>query len=209
MRTLSAPTVRSARIVGLAAVPVAILLAGAMVWQASDAAFTATTRNSGNSWSTGQVALTDDDLGAAAFTAENLVPGQTGQKCIVVTSNSTVPGEVRAYMQNLSPSAAGLESRITFQVERGSGGTFNDCTGFTPIPGALAPQPLSTLATVNNNYSNGGAEWETAGTAGESATYRGTWTFNTTGMSQQEIDALQGSRTSVDIVWELQSDTAN
>ncbi len=39
-------------------------------------------------------------------------------------------------------------------------------------------------------------------------TYRGTWTFDTANMSQTQIDALQGSRVSVDLVWELQSNDA-
>ncbi|CAN5233810.1 hypothetical protein BH11ACT2_BH11ACT2_06180 [soil metagenome] len=198
-----------ARIVAaFAAGPLAVIIAGGLVWQASDAAFTSTTRNSGNAWSAGQVTLTDDDLGAAAFTVENLVPGETGQKCIVVTSNSNVAGEVRAYMQNLSASAAGLQDHILFQVEQGtstSGGTFNDCTGFVPAAGALPAASLSTLDVVNHDYSTGGARWATTGTAGESHVYRGTWTFDTTGLTQQQINALQGSRVSVDLVWELQS----
>ena len=201
---MRAPAVRARRIAGLSAAPVAVLVAGVMVWQDS----TATTRNSGNSWATGQVALTDDDAGRAGFTVENLVPAQTGQKCIVVTSSSTVEGEVRAYVQNLSGSAAGPEDRITLQVEGGTAGSFNDCTGFTPVPGALPAQPLSTLARVNSDYISGGAAWDTTGTAGESSTYRGTWTFDTAGMTQAQIDALQGSRVIVDLVWDLQSDDA-
>jgi hypothetical protein len=202
MRT---PSPRTRKIAGLSAAPIAVLVAGVMVWQGSTAAFTATTRNAGNSWATGQVALTDDDAGRAGFTVENLVPGQTGQRCIVVTSNSTVAGEVRAYTQNLSGSAAGLEDRITLRVERGTGGSFNDCAGFAPVPGALPAQSLSTLAQANRDYATGGAAWDTTGTPGESATYRGTWTFDTAGMTQSQIDALQGSRVSVDLVWELQS----
>lgn len=206
MRT---PSARTARIVGLSAAPVAILLAGAMVWQASNAAFTSTTRNSGNSWSTGQLALVDDDKGAAAFTVENLVPGQSGTKCIVVTSNSTVPGEVRTYVQNLSDSAAGLADHVKLKFERGEGGSFNDCTGFTPVQGANAPaQSLRTLAAVNKDYETGGTHtaWDTTGTVGENTTYRATWQFDDTDLSQTQIDALQGARTSIDVVWELQSD---
>ncbi len=202
---MKTPSSRTQRIVGFSAAPVAILMAGLMVWQRSNAAFTATTRNSGNAWSTGQVALTDDDNGVAGFTAENLRPGQTGERCIVVTSNSTVPGQVRAYMQNLAASAAGLEKHITFKVERGTGGTFADCTGFTPVPGGLPSQPLSQLVAINHDYATGGAAWDTSGTLGEATTYRGTWTFDATGMTQAQLDALQGSRTSVDLVWELQS----
>ena len=47
--SMKSPSARTTKIVSLAAAPVAIVLAGAMVWQASNAAFTATTRNSGNS----------------------------------------------------------------------------------------------------------------------------------------------------------------
>jgi hypothetical protein len=205
MRT---PSPRTRKIAGLSAAPVAVLVAGLMVWQGSTAAFTATTRNSGNSWATGQVALTDDDAGRAGFTVENLVPGATGERCIVVTSNSTVAGEVRAYTQNLSGSAAGLEDHIDLRVERGTGGSFDSCDGFTPVPGALPAQSLTTLAQANRDYATGGAAWETEGTPGESTTYRGTWTFDTANMSQTQIDALQGSRVSVDLVWELQSNDA-
>ena len=151
--------------------------------------------------------LTDDDLGAAAFTVENLVPGETGEKCIVVTSGSNVPGEVRGDVQNLSMSAQGLESHIYFDVDQGTGGTFNDCTGFTAIPDTVPEAPLSTLAQVNVDYASGGTPWTTAGTPGEKRTYRGTWRFDTAGMTQQQVDALQGARTSIDLVWELQTAT--
>ncbi len=202
---MKTPTLRSRKIAAWSAAPIAVLLAGGLVWQGSQAAFTATTRNAGNAWSTGQVLLTDDDKGVAGFTVENMVPGDSGEKCITVTSGSTVAGEVRAYVANLAP-AKGLEDRITFKVEVGEGGSFADCTGFVPAdrPGAPGPLPLSTLNNVNNNYATGGAAWETAGTPGESRTYRGSWAFNTDGMDQGQVDALQGARVSVDLVWELQ-----
>lgn len=199
---------RARKIAAFSAAPLAILIAGGAVWQSSYAAFSATTRNSGSSWSSGQVALTDDDNGQAAFTVENLVPGQTGSKCIVVTSSSTVAGEVRTYLQNLAPSAQKLEDHLKMTLDIGTGGSFNDCTGFTVTGTPIAAQPLSTLAVANGDFANGGTSWETAGTPGESKSYRATWTFDTTGMSQSEIDALQGARTSVDMVWELQSNDA-
>ncbi|NJC24514.1 hypothetical protein BJ994_003590 [Arthrobacter pigmenti] len=203
---MNAPSPRIRKVAALSAGPIAVLLAGGMVWQGSQAAFTATTRNAGNAWSTGTVMLTDDDQGRAAFTAEGIVPGDSGQKCIVVTSGSNVPGEVRAYTQNLSESAAGLEDHIIFDVEQGTGGSFNDCTGFVPVPDEQPGAPLSTLAEVNNNYTNGGSPWITQGTPGEQQVYRGTWRFDTTGLTQQQIDALQGSRVSIDLVWELQTE---
>ena len=202
---MNTPSARTRKIALFAAGPLAVLIAGGMVWQGSQAAFTASTRNSGSSWSTGNVVLTDDDLGAAAFTVENIVPGQTGQKCIVVTSQSNVPGEVRAYTQNLI-SSKGLEDRIYFDLEQGTGGSFNDCTGFTPTANNVPELPISTLATVNRDFATGGASWQTAGTPGETQSYRGTWRFDTTGLGQDDINALQGARVGIDLAWELQSD---
>jgi hypothetical protein len=202
------PSVRTRRLAIFAVGPLAILLAGGLVWQSSQAAFTATTRNSGNAWSSGNVVLTDDDLGAAAFTVQNLVPGQTGQKCIVVTSNSTVPGVVKAYQQNLVTSAQGLETHIMFRMEEGTGGSFNSCAGFVPKGAPLALQTLPFLAANNKDYASGALPWTTTGVSGETHSYRATWVFDTTAMTQQAIDALQGARTSADVVWELQSSDA-
>lgn len=202
---MNTPSARVKKITALSTGPVAILLAGALVWQGSQAAFTATTRNAGNSWGTGQVVLTDDDEGRAGFTVENMVPGQSGENCLVVTSQSNVAGEVRAYMENLSGSAQGLEEHIDFNVQKGTGGSFGDCTGFEVTADAVPAQSLAWLAANNNNWENGGAAWQTTGEPGESVTYRGTWTFDTAGMTQQEIDALQGAKVSADLVWELRT----
>jgi hypothetical protein len=194
---------RARRIATLAAGPLAILIAGGIVWQGSQAAFTSTTRNSGNSWSTGNVALTDDDRGAARFTVENLVPGQSGQKCIVVTSNSTVPGVVKLYQTSLVESGQGLDDRIKMSIEEGTGGSFNDCTGFTPVGTQPPFAALGVIPAVD--YATGIHPWTTTGTPGETRSYRANWTFDTTGMTQAQIDALQGASVSADIVWELQS----
>jgi hypothetical protein len=197
---------RARAVLGFGAAPLAILLAGGLVWQSSYAAFTATTRSAGNSWSAGAVSLTDDDKGAAAFSATNLVPGDTGTKCIVVTSTANVVGEVRSYVTNLASSGAALGDRITFKLEAGTGGSFNDCTGFVPSGTADPAAPISAVATARHDYATGGHPWVTAGVAsGESRTYRGTWTFDTTGLTQQQIDALQGSSLSADVVWEFRS----
>jgi hypothetical protein len=202
-----APSARASRIAALSAGPAAVVLAGVLVWQGSTAAFTATTTNAGNSWSTGRVALTDDDQGAAAFSVTDLVPGQRGQKCIVVTSGSTVPGEVRTYTEHLATSSTVLNDHLTLQLERGTGGSFDSCDGFTSA-GSTTPLSLNGIVGAHNDYASGVMPWETQGVDGESASYRITWAFGTEGMSQAEIDALQGAQTSIDIVWELQNDDA-
>ncbi|GAA3338191.1 hypothetical protein GCM10017714_08360 [Curtobacterium pusillum] len=201
------PSARMRTLLGFGAAPLAIVIAGGLVWHSSYAAFTATTRNAGDSWSAGSVALTDDDKGAAAFSVTNLVPGDTGTKCIVVTSNANVPGEVRDYAANLS-STTGLSEHIQFKVEVGTGGSFNDCTGFTPDGSTATFAPLSTVASASHNYDTGSHPWDTDGTS-ESRSYRVTWQFNTDGMTQQQIDSLQGSTVSADVVWEFRSTSSS
>lgn len=115
-------TSRTSRIAVAAATPVAILAAATMIWQSSNAAFSGSTRNSGNNWSAGAVALTDDDAGAARFQAENLVPGQTESKCLKVTANASVPGTVKGYAVNPHPSVHGLENYIKVSIQAGTGG---------------------------------------------------------------------------------------
>ena len=201
---MKTPSARIRRLSAYSAGPIAILLAGAIVRSGSQAAFTATTRNSGNAWSTGQLMLTDDDRGVAMFTVENMLPGDSGEQCIVITSNSNVPGVVRTYTDNVLPSR-GLENNLYFDIERGTGGSFGDCTGFVPLPDEFPFRTLATLQATNYSYATGGSPWATTGVVGEQAVYRGSWRFDTTGLTQLEVDAMQGSRVSMNIVWELQS----
>jgi hypothetical protein len=198
---MSAPSIRTRRIVSLGAAPVAVLLAGLMVWQGSNAAFTAESHNNGNNWETGSVGLIDDDTGAAMFALSNLTPGDTGSRCIVVTATSSVAGVVKTSVQNLSPQ--GLENNVKLTIDQGAGGSFADCTGFTPT--ATEPvQSLSALSTAHGTFANGVLPW-TKGSGVESKTYKFTWVFDTTGLTEAEVNALQGKSVGVNFEWELQN----
>ena len=199
---MKVPSVRSRRIASLA-VPAAMLLVGAMVWQASSSAFSSDTRNIGNSWETGSVALTDDDAGAAMFQVQNVVPGQTGQKCILVTARSSVPGLVKLYTADLA--ADGLQDYVKVTIQQGTGGTFGDCTGFVATA-TEASQSLSQLAADHTSYGTGILPWSTAGVpTGESATYKVSWVFDVGSLDQAAVDDLQGHSTSINFTWELQN----
>lgn len=200
---MATTTFKTRRILVALATPVAILSAAALVWQASYAAFSGSTRSSGNSWSTGTVALTDDDAGAARFQAANLTPGSTDTKCIKVTATATVPGSVKGYALNPVPSPQGLEDHILVTIRYGSGGSFASCTGFTAGGTLITDMPLSTLAGYND-FAHGMGGWDvTSGT--QTRTYEVTWKFDTTGLTQSQLDGLQGAQTGIDIQWELQS----
>lgn len=199
------PSRRTQKILVAATTPVAVVLSAAMVYQASYAAFSGTTRNSGNDWSTGTVTLTDDDGGAARFQVTNMLPDQTETKCIKVTANATVDSTVRGYTLNPSVTAArGLENRIFVKILSGNGGTFADCTGWTNDSGL--PDQEATLAQLatKNSFANGIGGWAvTAGTS--TKTYKISWRFDTTGMSQSAVDAMQGASTGIDVQWEMQN----
>jgi hypothetical protein len=201
---MNKPSRRAQKLLVGAATPVALVLAAGMVYQASYAAFSGQTRNSGNDWSTGSVNLTDDDNGSARFQVSNMLPGDTDTKCIKVTANASVASTVKGYAVNPVPSSSGLENRVLVTIKDGSGGSFADCTGFTADRTLMSDVTLAQLATANS-YATGIGGWSVAPGI-STKTYQVTWRFDTTGMTQAQVDALQNSRTGIDMQWEMQSD---
>lgn len=63
---------KAASVLRSGAAPGALVVSSALVFTASQAAFTATTANGPNTWSAGTVAISDDDAGSAMFTATAL-----------------------------------------------------------------------------------------------------------------------------------------
>jgi hypothetical protein len=204
---MRAPSTRTRKILLWGSGPVAVLLAGAMVWQASDAAFTAETHNSGNNWETGTISLTDDDGGAAMFAAANLTPGQTASRCIVVTANTSVAGTVRMYINSLA--AGGLENNITVGVQEGAGSSFAadpTCNNFVPSDPAVvhAVEPIATTFAAHHSYATGMLQWDKS-TGVEAKTYKITWKFDTFALSEADVNALQGKNVQAEFEWELQN----
>jgi len=200
---MNKPSRRARKIGTVITTPIAIVAAAALVWQSSYAAFSGTTRNSGNNWSTGSVALTDDDAGAARFQASGLVPGQTETKCITITANATVAGVVRGYVVNPVMSPTGLQDHIKLRFDVGTGGGFGSCTGFVQEGPDGASYSL-TEAAAYDSYTTGSDVWA-APVGTSSRTIKITWTFDTTGLTPTQINALQGASAGQDFQWELQS----
>ena len=201
---MKSPGKKTTQVLAVVATPLALVALGASVYQASYAAFTGQTRNSGNEWATGSVKLTDDDNGAARFRVANMLPGDTQTKCITVTADASVPSTVKGYAINPVTSTAKLEDRVKVTIESGSGGSFADCAGFTAVGAPhVSDGPLSSIAQVNT-FEAGFGGWA-VDTGVSSKTYRMTWRFDTQGMSQAQVDAMQGAKTGIDMQWEMQS----
>src|SRR5437899_6178316 len=69
----------------LVVVSLVVALSGVGVLRFTDAAFTATTTNPGNTVGAGTVVLADDDSGTALFTLGHAKPGDSATGCVTVT----------------------------------------------------------------------------------------------------------------------------
>jgi len=189
---------RNRRALKAAAIPAALVASALVVWQGSYAAFSATTNNASNAWAAGKVLLVDDDAGAAAFTVAGIKPGSTGAKCILVTSNGTLPGSVKMYLANVSTTNA-LSGSLNMQVEEGTGGTFASCATFVPSA-TIMNTNLAAAALANTNFASGVGTFPLVGVVGETKSYRITWTLSAAAPS-----TVMSGTAAADFVWEAQN----
>ena len=173
-----------------------VLLTTALILTASFAAFSDTTDNSGNTWSTGTVVLTDDDGGVSAmFTVLDMAPLVPVTECIVVTyEGSLVPADVNLYGVS---GGTGLDAYLDVIVEEGSGGTFASCAGFTAIGPAIFTGTLASFAGTHTDFASGAGAWNPAVNP-ESRTYRFTVTL-------QDANGAQGLDATATFTWEAQA----
>jgi len=181
-----------------AAVPVALLASGGLVWQASYSAFSATTASPTSNWNAGTVALSDDDSDTALFTASNLKPGATGAKCIAVTSTGSLASTVKLYGTNYA-TTNGLASNINLKVEEGTGATSASCTGFTGGT-TLYDGAMNTFGTTKTSFATGVSSWAPTGTGSATKSYRITYT-----LSSSTPDSAQGGTAALGFTWESQN----
>ncbi|MDQ6641844.1 MAG: CalY family protein [Actinomycetota bacterium] len=189
---------RNKRLAAAAAIPVAVIASGVMVWQSTYSAFSATTSNPTNNWASGTVALSDDDSNTAMFTATALKPGSTGTKCIAVTSTGSLPAAVKLYGTSYA-TTNGLASNLNITVDEGTGGTFASCAGFTSTSN-IYTGTLASFGTTKTNFATGVGTWTPTGTASETKSYKITYT-----LSASTPDTAQGGTAAMGFTWESQN----
>lgn len=185
------PSRRTVAIATWSAIPAALVVSGLLVAQSSYAAFSATTDNTANNWNTGTVLLRDDDNGAALFNVQDLRPGQSGSKCITVTSEGTVPTAVKLYTAN-AESTKQLGDHLNLTVAEGA---TCEAAGTSIFSGTL-----TELAAQAKTFGTGLGSWQPAGTPGESRSYTIGYTF-----SADAPNSTQAATAKTDFVWEAQS----
>jgi len=190
-----------------AATPLAALLVAALlIWQGSNAAFSATTDNTNDAWATGSLALTNNGGGtsysgttAALFTENNLKPGDTGTKCITVHSGGTLAGSLKLHRGAISgTNSAALAPVINMTIDAVAvSATTNvpaNCTGYTGgTSGAVFTGNLNTMPATYA-AANG-----TAVAAGpQRVVYRIGWAID-----PAAGNSLQSSSAIANLIWEI------
>jgi hypothetical protein len=204
------PTGRARSRASLAAVLLGLVLSALLIWQTSYSAYSATTSNATDSWSTGDLALTDDDggdgvvSGTAMFSATNLRPGSSGTHCITVSSTGSLPALVRLY--GTDPfTVNGLSSYVDLTITQGTGGSFGSCAGFSAFAGAAGDVYRGTVAGLPAGYDAGLSDWSTNGTTGtpETRSYQFAYTID----PNAPTSTMNGAA-SIGLTWEAQPRTA-
>lgn len=180
------------------ALPLALLASSAVVYQASNAAFTASTDNGSNTWSSGTVTISDDDSSSVMYNATNIKPGSVGIKCINVTYSGSLAGAVRLY----ATASGTLGQYLDVTIEEGSGaagGATLSCTGFTSASTLTSGgETLDSFATAHTDWTNGVSSWAPTGASSETKSYRVT-------VALQDTNSAQNKSASATFTWEARN----
>lgn len=200
MKNLTSKTAK--KIIAGTTIPAALAISGLAVAHASYSAYSATTVNPTSNWTSGSVNLTDDDSNAAAFSVANAKPGTSGSRCLTVTSNGSLPSDVRVYGANGS-GTTNLAAYINLTITQGTGGSFGSCTGFQPS--SADPQvfqgSMVTFGSTRAHFANGAGTWTTTGgTSPESRSFMFSYTI-----SADAPNDTMGGTAAGNIVFEAQN----
>jgi hypothetical protein len=197
---------RSSKVLA-AVVPLGIIASGVIVWQASFAAFSATTTNPNNTFSAGTVVLTDNrQPSTVMFNPTGLKPGSTGSACIKVTYNGSLAANVKMYVVGsdlTTSSGTNLANYLTVQIAEGTG-TATDCSDFaggTNIYNATGSgdltKTLSAFSAASNSFATGVSAFAPTGSA-QAKTYKITYWL-------QDNSAAAGMNSTAKFTWEAQN----
>lgn len=204
----------------VAAVPVGLVFSAAVVWQSTAAAFTATTDNSGNTWQTGSVVLTDNDGASALFSSvldNGLKPGSARSGCIRVDYTGSLPASIRLYVTTPTSGAVTLDPYLVMSVEQGQDVTSSttvaaDCTsGFTSTSTPtfvyntkVALDATSNQAATMTALKSAAHDYSTGLTVGTAVAQNTSLTFKIT-YSVKDDNNAQNTQSTANFTWEARN----
>lgn len=203
------PKVIGARLLGLAALPLALVTTAGIVSATSYSVFSGTTSSPNNSFTTGGVVLKNDSSGAqtvtgsALFTTAGTPISPTSaavSRCVTVQSTTTLPtSAVRLYVQNASTTNT-LAQYLDVKVEVGTATSTagGSCASFVTGSTLFATGPLSTFETTYPSYANSlSTGWTPAASGTDTKVFK-----VTVGPGSTMTNSQQSQTHSVDLVWE-------
>ena len=160
----------------------AITMVGVVGVVGTRAALSATTDNPGNEFNAGEIDLADNDTGTFLYNVDNALPGDSVEKCIQVTYNSTgLDSNVELYM-GTPIGTVGPYVDMTVDVGTQASPMFPDCAGFSSTAN-LFTGTLASFQTAHGAAGSGlaysphsGSPW----TDGDTVVYRVTLTLQNT-----------------------------
>jgi hypothetical protein len=198
---------RSGSKLTVGAIVVGLFASGVMMFAASYSAFTSTTTNPTNNWSSGTVVLADDDTGLAMFTTGSLgtgqvsgatlKPGQVVVNCIKVTYTGNLNSTVKLYADPAMGNTNGLLSQLNLKIEEGSAGAFGPaCTGWSATS-TLFNAAMNTFPTT---YAGAIASAQASWATNNFRAYKFTIT-----LASAAPDTAQGGTASAVFNWQAQN----
>ncbi|GLY32254.1 hypothetical protein [Kineosporia sp. NBRC 101731] len=181
------------------AAPIAVLsgllLSGLLVMHTSQAAFNASTSNTGSSLASGHVVLTDNLNGVSMFSLSGLGPGSTGTRCIDVTYRGSLDAVVRLTADyDTSDTTSALAPYLDFTIDQiGATATCNATAGAVRNP-FLATDTTLKAKVDRLRSSSADLGWAPTGNSNETRRYRFSYTL-------QNDNAAQAKTASVGFVW--------
>jgi hypothetical protein len=184
----------------------ALLVAALLIWQGSNAAFSATTDNTNDTWATGNLVLTNNGGGTtysgsttALFNEGNVKPADTGFKCITVHSGGSLAGNLRLYRgaitgTNSAALAAVIDVTVDAVAVTAATNVQANCAGYTG--GTSGAVYTGTMNAMPTTYA---ASTGTAVAAGaQRVVYRIGWTINASAGN-----SVQSSSAVANLNWEI------
>jgi hypothetical protein len=173
----------------------------------SFSAFSSSTTNPSNDFTSGTVSLTDNDSNGTLMSLSNAIPGATSSGCIKVTYGGSLSSTVKLY----GTVSGNLGQYLTLKVTRGtdSGSTFPGCGSFTADTRNYIGQGAGVI--YNGNLSSYPSSYA-AGTTDPDNGTGGTETWTTSEVhayklevTLQDNNAAQGQSASASFTWEARN----
>lgn len=190
-----------------------IVVSSATILKTSIAAFSATTSNGANTWSSGQLTLNTGSPAASIMflsgTDGPVAGGQVLQKCITINYDGSWTGtNVKLYGTAGAQTALGQYLNLVVEEGTATSTTGGSCTSFTTGTTITTGKKLKNgvgtgFLDDHSSYATGVGSWSTTDTDGATAGVQDSKAYRFTVTVDSDNDAM-GKQAEATFTWEVQ-----